>query len=69
MLDNFIDITNYCEQLGYEFEMIMSKKGVTCDLYKDGKLLKIGNKVFTNCIEAQKFCYTALYENLTLKKH
>jgi len=64
MLDNFIAYTNYCENLGYEFEMIRSKKGITCDLYKDGTLKKVGTKVFESCIDAQKECYTLLYNKL-----
>ena len=64
MLDNFIAYTNYCENLGYNFEFISSKKGVTADLYKDGKLKKIGSTVFESCIDAQKKCYTLLYNKI-----
>ena len=60
-LPDFITMTNYCEKLGYQVEMIRSKKGVTCDLYKDGKLLKIGDIVFPSCIDAQAESYTKLY--------
>lgn len=64
MLDNFIDYTNFCEDKGYEFEMIQSRKGITCDLYKDGKLLKVGSKVYSTCLEAQKNCYSLLYHQI-----
>ena len=32
-LPDFITMTNYCESLGYEVEMIRSRKGITCDVF------------------------------------
>lgn len=60
-LTDFVSMTNFCEDLGYEFEMIQSKKGITCDLWKDGELLKVGSNIYETCIEAQKEVYTKLY--------
>jgi hypothetical protein len=63
-LPDFITMTNYCESLGYEVEMIRSRKGITCDVYLHGALKKIGAMVFNSCLEAQKESYTKLYKVL-----
>lgn len=63
-LPDFVTMTNYCESLGYEVEMISSKKGVTCDVYLNGELKKVGSIVFNSCIEAQKESYSKLYKAL-----
>ena len=64
-LPDFITMTNECEKLGYDIEFISSRKGVTCDLYKDGDLIKVGDIIFSNCLEAQRESYTKLYYILT----
>lgn len=64
-LPDFITMTNYCESLGYEVEMIRSRKGITCDVYLNGKLKKIGSLVFHSCLEAQKESYTKIYKALS----
>ena len=64
-MPDFISMTNYCESLGYEIEMIRSRKGVTCDVYYNGNLKKIGQIVFNSCLEAQKECYTKIYKALS----
>ena len=30
-LPDFVTMTNFCEDKGYEIELIRSRKGVTCD--------------------------------------
>lgn len=64
-LPDFVTMTNYCESLGYEIEMIRSRKGITCDVYYNGNLKKIGQIVFNSCLEAQKECYTKIYKALS----
>lgn len=64
-MPDFVSMTNYCESLGYEIEMIRSRKGVTCDIYYNGKLIKIGQIVFNSCLEAQKECYAKIYKALS----
>ena len=64
-LPDFITMTNKCEELGYNIEFIRSRKGITCDLYKDGELLKVGNIIFKDCLEAQRESYTKLFYALT----
>lgn len=66
-LPDFVSMTNYCESLGYEIEMIRSRKGITCDVYYNGNLKKIGQIVFNSCLDAQKECYTKIYIFLTEK--
>ena len=47
-LPDFVTMTNYCEDKGYEIELIRSRKGVTCDVYKEKELLKSGGpKLFS----------------------
>jgi hypothetical protein len=58
---DFIQMTNFCESKGYEVELIRSRKGITCDLYHKGNLLKVGVNVFKTCVDAQKETYTKLY--------
>ena len=60
-LPDFITMTNYCEDKGYEVEFISSKKGITCDVYKDKELKKSGTIIYTSCIEAQKDIYSKIY--------
>lgn len=66
-LPDFITMTNYCESLGYEVEMIRSKKGVTCDVYLNNELQKVGSIIYNSCLEAQKESYSKLYMVLTNK--
>lgn len=63
-LPDFITMTNYCEEKGYEVEFIKSRKGITCDIYKGQELLKSGSIIFESCIEAQKDSYSKLYKAL-----
>jgi len=60
-LPDFVSMTNYCEDKGYNVEFITSKKGVTCDVYLNEKLLKIGSSVFVSCMDAQKESYSKIY--------
>jgi len=60
-LPDFITMTNFCEDKGYEVEFISSKKGITCDVYKDDELKKSGTIIYGSCIEAQKDIYSKIY--------
>ena len=37
-LPDFVTMTNYCEDKGYEIQLIRSRKGVTCNVYKENEL-------------------------------
>ena len=63
-LPDFVTMTNFCEDKGYDIELIRSRKGVTCDLYKEKVLLKSGTIIYDTCIEAQKEGYSKLYKAL-----
>ena len=63
-LPDFVTMTNYCEDKGYEVEFISSKKGITCDVYKDKELKKSGTIIYTSYIEAQKDIYSKIYKAL-----
>ena len=63
-LPDFVTMTNYCEDKGYEVEFISSKKGITCDVYKDKELKKSGTIIYISCIEAQKDIYSKIYKAL-----
>jgi hypothetical protein len=63
-LPDFVTMTNFCEERGYEVEFISSKKGITCDIYKDQKLKKSGSIIYGSCIEAQKDTYSKIYKAL-----
>ena len=63
-LPDFVTMTNYCEKKGYEVEFVNSKKGITCDVYKDQELKKSGTIIYTSCIEAQKATYSKIYKAL-----
>ena len=63
-LPDFVTMTNYCEGKGYEIELIRSRKGVTCDVYKENELKKSGTIIYNTCIEAQKEGYSRLYKAL-----
>ena len=63
-LPDFVTMTNYCEGKGYEIELIRSRKGVTCDVYKEKELKKSGTIIYNTCIEAQKEGYSILYKAL-----
>ena len=65
-LPDFIEMTNYCESRGYIIEMIRSRKGITCDLYHNNKLLKVGTIVFKECLDAQQETYTKLYKAISI---
>ena len=63
-LPDFVTMTNFCEDKGYEIELIRSRKGVTCDVYKEKELKKSGTIIYNTCIEAQKEAYSILYKAL-----
>ena len=63
-LPDFVTMTNFCEDKGYEIELIRSRKGVTCDVYKENELKKSGTIIYNTCIEAQKEGYSKLYKAL-----
>jgi hypothetical protein len=63
-LPDFVTMTNYCEDKGYEIQLIRSRKGVTCNVYKENELLKSGAIIYDTCIEAQKEGYSKLYKAL-----
>ena len=63
-LPDFVTMTNFCEDKGYEIELIRSRKGVTCDVYKENELKKSGTIIYNTCIEAQKEGYSRLYKAL-----
>jgi len=64
MLDNFIAYTNYCEAKGYDFKFNYTKKGITADLYYNNTLKKKGSKYYESCLDAQKKCYTLLFNSI-----
>ena len=61
---DFIQMTNICEKKGFTIDLIRSRKGLTCDLYKNGDLVKIGENVFQTSIDAQREVFTKLYLHL-----
>ena len=63
-LPDFVTMTNFCEDKGYEIELIRSRKGVTCDVYKENELKKSGTIIYNTCIEAQREGYLKLYKAL-----
>jgi len=60
-LTSFVEMTNFCENKGFTFELIRSRKGITCDLYKNDNLVKVGSTVFQTSIDAQHDVFTKLY--------
>ncbi len=58
---HFIDYTNYCEEKGYTIDFVRRGENLTCNLLKDGKIIKIGVKKFSTCIDAQEYVFTKLY--------
>lgn len=64
-LPDFVAMTNYCEEKGFKVELKRSSKGVTCDVYKENKLLKSGDIIYDTCIDAQKESYTKIYKAIT----
>ena len=60
-MTDFITMTNVCESKGFKIDLIRSRKGITVDLYKDDKLVKIGSTVFQTSIDAQAEVFTKLY--------
>jgi len=61
---DFIEMTNICEKKGFSIDLIRSRKGLTCDLYKNGDLVKIGENIFQTSIDAQREVFTKLYLHL-----
>ena len=61
-LPDFVTMTNYCEEKGYEVQLTRTRYGVTCNVYKEKKLIKSGDIVYDTCIDAQKESYTKLYK-------
>jgi len=61
---SFIDVTNFCNEKGYDLLPINERKGVRVSVFKDGEHLKDGDKVFTDWQEAQKESYTKIYNAL-----
>ena len=64
-LPDFVTMTNYCEEKGYEVRLMRSRYGVTCNVYKESKLIKSGDIVYDTCIDAQKESYTKIYKAIT----
>ena len=64
-LPDFVEMTNYCEEKGFKVELTRSSKGVTCNIYKENKLLKSGAIIYDTCIDAQKESYTKIYKAIT----
>lgn len=64
-LPDFVEMTNYCEEKGFKVELTRSSKGVTCNVYKENKLLKSGAIIYDTCIDAQKESYTKIYKAIT----
>ena len=61
ILISLIDLTNFCNDLGYDVAPIKTQKGVKCMIFKDDKLLKKGEKIYKNWLDCQKDAYTKLY--------
>ena len=64
-LPDFVAMTNYCEEKGFKVELTRSIKGVTCNVYKENKLIKSGDIVYDTCLDAQKERYTIIYKAIT----
>ena len=64
-LPDFVTMTNYCEEKGYEVRLMRSRYGVTCNVYKENKLIKSGDIVYDTSIDAQKESYTKIYKAIT----
>lgn len=64
-LPDFVTMTNYCEEKGYKVNLTRTRYGVTCNVYKENKLIKSGAIIYDTCIDAQKESYTKLYKAIT----
>ena len=64
-LPDFVTMTNYCEEKGYHVQLTRTRYGVTCNVYKENKLIKSGDIVYDTCIDAQKESYTKIYKAIT----
>ena len=63
ILPSVIDMTNYCEDKGYEIIPIGKGKIVKVVIFLNNKLIKEGNKTYT-ISNWQKEAYKKLYEAL-----
>ena len=64
-LISLIDLTNFCNDLGYDVAPVKVEKGVKCLIFKDDKLLKRGEKVYKTWIDCQIDAYNKLYKAIT----
>lgn len=62
---SLIELTNYCNDKGYDLFPVREKEGVRCIVFKDDKKLKEGNKVYKTWIECQRESYMKIYLKLT----
>ena len=60
-----IDLTNFCNDKGYDVAPLKAKGGVKVAVYFKDKLLKKGETVFKDWISAQKETYNKIYNKLT----
>ena len=65
MLPSLIEITNFCNDKGYDLHPVKHPEGVKAILFKDDQKIKEGEKVFNNWLDCQKEVYGALYKKLT----
>ena len=61
-LPDFVEMTNHCEEKGYEVKIISVYGGYLCKLYKDNNFVKSSQKIYEKCIDAQIESYTKLYK-------
>ena len=64
MTESLFDLTNYCNDKGYDLFPLRHPKGVRCAVFKDGRKLKEGDKVFKTWIECQRESYQLLFDYL-----
>lgn len=65
MRPSLIELTNYCNDKGFELIPVPQGSEVSANLYRDGEFLKEGELVFKNWLECQRESYGKLYDILT----
>lgn len=64
---SLIDLTNYCNDQGFDFAPLEVNGKVKSVLFHNGEFKKEGKHLFNNWIDCQKVSYGKLYDVLTNK--
>lgn len=60
-----IDEINYIESKGFDAQPVREPKGIRFVIWKDEKILKIGQKYYKDLMTGQKEVYHKLYKAIT----